>query len=187
VPGGRSVLAGNLESSSRPLASVRKLALYQLLSAERAAKVPGGRPEKVLKQVWRSRRLQNDQASWRAVHNIQRFGRTWQVYVEAEHLTGPIWKSRAVLRRTAGVTGFRCRADQVRIAFRTRIHDALQRVSLSAIRQCRARIQLRQAPQPGRGLPADLPSEMGFVIWACPIKSRRRVKDALLLSSSVSR
>ena len=93
------------------------------------------------------------------VNYFNDFGRTWQVYVEAEApYRADVANIGQVLRaQQPGGNGAAFRADEVRIARWPRIYDALQRVQVSANqRQRSARLQLRPSHGgPGRCLPAD--------------------------------
>ena len=84
------------------------------------------------------------------VNYFNEFGRTWQVYVEAEApYRSDLVELGAVLRaQQQGGNGSAYCADEIRVACRPRVHDALQRVSFGANqRQRGARLQLR----PGHG------------------------------------
>ena len=84
------------------------------------------------------------------VNYFNDFGRTWQVYVEAEapYRSNLDNVGQFYVRNSSGEMVPLVRADEVRVARRPRIHDALQRVSLGADqRQRRAGLQLR----PGHG------------------------------------
>ena len=68
------------------------------------------------------------------VNYFNRFGRQWQVYVEAEgEYRTKARKRRPVLcEERRGRNGSPFRADEIRIAQRPRVHHALQRISLGA-------------------------------------------------------
>ena len=80
------------------------------------------------------------------VNYFNRFGRQWQVYIEAEgdYRTRAENVGQFYVRNSRRRDGAALGADEVRIAARARIHDALQRVPLGADeRQRGAGLQLR--------------------------------------------
>ncbi len=120
------------------------------------------------------------------------FGRTWQVYVEAEapYRSNLENVGQFYVRNNSGADGAAFRADEVRVARRPRVHHALQRVPVRANqRQRRARLQLRPGHGgPGRRLQANhAEPKWDLTTWACPIRSRRHGREFRLRSSSGSR
>ena len=93
------------------------------------------------------------------VNYFNRFGRQWQVYVEAEgeYRNEPENVGQFYVRNTQRRDGAALRADEIRIAPRPGVHHALQRVSLGADqRQRRARLQLGPGDEgAGRDLRAN--------------------------------
>ena len=103
------------------------------------------------------------------VNYFNDFGRTWQVYVEAEApYRSNADEPRAVLRaQQPRGNGAAFRAGEVRVALRPRIHHALQRIPVGADqRQRRAGLQLGPGHGgPGRCLQADHAARNGLRLY----------------------
>ena len=68
------------------------------------------------------------------INYFNEFGRTWQVYVEAEapYRSNMDNVGQFYVRNSRRREGAAFRAHEVRVAFRPRVHHALQRVSVRA-------------------------------------------------------
>ena len=120
------------------------------------------------------------------------FGRTWQVYVEAEApLPGESGERGTVLRaQQQRRDGAAFRAGEVRVA-RTApsspcaTTSTAPRKSTAAPRPATAPTRPRRRSKTSSSKPC--PAKWATTTWACPIRSRRRGKGSRLRSSSGSR
>ena len=128
------------------------------------------------------------------VNYFNRFGRQWQVYVEAEgKYRNNLDQRRPVLRaQLARRDGAALGADEVRIAPRSGVHHALQPVPLGADHRRRgAGIQLGAGDEGARRDLRRRPCRARWdtTTWACPSRKRQaqegrtHVDDLLVLAA----
>ena len=113
------------------------------------------------------------------VNYFNRFGRQWQVYVEAEgeyrknlDSIGPVLRAQHTGRHGAAL-----RADEIRIASRPRVHHALQPLSLGADhRRRRSGIQFGAGDEGARRDLRYKPcrARWATTTWACRSRKRKR-------------
>ena len=133
-------------------------------------------------RVCRSRRLPNHSGVHGRlfVNYFNRFGRQWQVYVQAEgdYRTRAENVGQFYVRNDSGDMVPLSALTRFEIRHRARVHHALQPISLGADQwQCRARLQSAQAMKALEEVFAQtMPSEMGYDYLACRSRKRRRRK-----------
>ncbi len=113
------------------------------------------------------------------VNYFNRFGRQWQVYVEAEgaYRTKAENVGQFYVRNYSGRDGSAFRAHEIRIAQRPRIHHAIQRISIGATKRLRrAGIQHRSGDEGAGGNFRRKPCrpKWASTIPACRSRKRRR-------------